>query len=276
MHTAPLLELTNATVVRDGHHLVADLTLTIHPGEHTAILGPNGSGKSSLIKLLTCEYYPVPHRTGPPPVRVLGRERWNVTELRSHLGIVSADLHHQFVDGNVSGRITGFDAVISGFFASQGLFGHQEVTDLMRQRATESLELVEALHLARKPMDAMSTGEARRILIARALVTAPSTLVLDEPTTGLDVVARQRFLSTIQRIARRAATLILVTHHTEEIIPEINRVILMQRGRIAVDGTRQQVLTSEQLSRAFEADLTVREVAGFYTVQLDSSHLLVQ
>src|SRR5579859_3745335 len=186
----PLLELSNATVIKDSTTILHQLTLTIHDGEHTAILGPNGSGKSSLLKLLTHHYYAVHTQEQLMPVRVFGKERWNIFELRSLLGIVSSDLHHSFINGNVTGTITGRDAVISGFFASQGLFGHQQVSADMQHRADQLLEQLGIEQLGPKGLDTMSTGEARRILIARALVTAPRALILDEPTTGLDLVAQ--------------------------------------------------------------------------------------
>src|SRR6185295_9216835 len=130
----------------------------------------------------------------PPPIRLFGRDRWNVFELRAQLGIVSADLHDRFVHGNSSGTITGVDAVVSGFFASQGVFAHQRVTAGMRRQAIDALESVGVGHLAAATLDTMSTGEARRVLIARALVHKPIALVLDEPTRGLDLVAHHAFM----------------------------------------------------------------------------------
>ena len=125
---APLLEINDASVVLGGNRILDGLTLTIRAGEHTAILGPNGAGKSTLMKLLTLQVYPFASANGTPPIRVFGRDRWDVFDLRAQLGIVSADLHDRFVHGNAAGVITGHDAVLSGFFASQGLFSHSRVT----------------------------------------------------------------------------------------------------------------------------------------------------
>ena len=259
----PLLELNQATVVKNGVRVLDALSMTIAEGEHTAILGPNGAGKTALIHLLTHDHYPLA-REGESPVRVLGRDRWNVSELRSSLGIVTSDLHHQFIEGHSAGRIRGLDAVVSGLFATRGFLHGLSVTDAMREQAKASLARVEAAHLADRRLDEMSTGEARRILIARALVTEPRALVLDEPTTGLDIVARGRFLSFTRRIAQQGTTIVLITHHVEEIVPEIDRVVLLQRGRIAADGVKSAILTSERLSALFEALVTLDRVDGYY------------
>ena len=170
---------------------------------------------------------------------------WDVFELRSQLGIVSADLHQRFVAGNSEGRITGEAAVLSGFLASDGILRYGVVTDQMRRQAAEALDRMGAGHLARRWLDEMSSGEARRVLLARALVTSPRALVLDEPTTGLDLVARHDFMERVRQIARDGTTLILITHHIDEIVPEIERVILLREGRIAATGPKGSVLTAD-------------------------------
>ena len=223
-------------MVKNRTRVLDRINLTIREGEHTAILGPNGAGKSSLIRLIAHLDYPLAHPDGRPPLLILGEELWNVFELRSQLGIVSADLQNSILCGTLPGRTRGLDAVLSGFFASYGVFGHHQVTPAMRTRAHHTLDLMEAAHLAEAFIEAMSTGEVRRIMIARALVPAPRALLLDEPTTGLDLMARHRLLTTLRNLARQGKTIILVTHHIEEIFPEINRVVLLQHGRVMLDG----------------------------------------
>jgi iron complex transport system ATP-binding protein len=261
-----LIELDHATVVLGGARVLDDLTLTICSGEHTAIFGPNGAGKSTLMKLLALELYPLPGEHGASPIRVFGRERWNVFELRSQLGMVSSDLHDRFTRGNTRGAITARDAVVSGFLASQGLFDHHLVSDAMRQAADEALETMGAAHLADATLDTMSTGEARRVLIARALAHKPRALVLDEPTRGLDLVARHHFMERVRGVARAGTTILLVTHHVDEIIPEIERVILLQDGRIAGDGPKSTILAGDLLSRVFRAPLVVDQRNAYYHV----------
>src|SRR5688500_9411936 len=212
----PVLELITATVKKGDATVLHALSLKICTGEHTAILDPNGAGKSILLRLLTHEERALPLPDDTSPVRVFGDDRWNVFELRPQLGIVSADLHQRFVGGNSEGRITGLTAVVSGFVASQGILRYSSITGDMRRRAVEAVKKMGASPLAQRRMNEMSSGEARRVLLARALVTDPRALVLDEPTTGLDVVGRQQFMERVRTIARGGTTLILVTHHVEE------------------------------------------------------------
>jgi iron complex transport system ATP-binding protein len=265
---APFLELADASVILGETRVLDRLTLTIHVGEHTAILGRNGAGKSTLIKLLTLQQYPLATGGDASPIRVFGQDRWDVFELRSRLGIVSADLHDRFVHGNSNGVLTGLDAVVSGFFATYGVFAHQRVTEPMRRDAMDALERVDAGRLARATLDTMSTGEARRVLIARALVHNPTALVLDEPTRGLDLVSRHHFMERVRTIAQEGTTILLVTHHVDEIIPEITRVILLRRGRIAFDGAKAEILTAECLSHAFDAPLSVEQRDGYFHVRV--------
>ncbi|MGA7578526.1 MAG: ABC transporter ATP-binding protein [Desulfobaccales bacterium] len=261
----PLLQIQDATLIKNGKCLLDSLTLKVMEGEHTAILGPNGAGKSALIRLITYQEYPLAHADATTTLSIFGQTLWNVFELRSILGIVSTDLHLSFLRGTLPGRTRGLDAVLSGFFASYGLFDHHRVTAPMRDRALKALAMIEAGHLADKFIEEMSTGEARRILIARALVSDPRALMLDEPTAGLDLLARYRFLSALRKIARNGKTIILATHNIEEIFPEIDRIILIRHGRVLLDGPKKAVLTSGNLSAMFGAPIQVRESQGYYT-----------
>jgi iron complex transport system ATP-binding protein len=272
----PLVELHQASVVIDGARILDSLTLTIAPGEHTAILGPNGAGKSTLMKLLALEIYPLTLSSskGEPPIRLFGRERWDVSELRTQMGIVSADIHDRFVHGNSNGAISALDAALSGFFATQGVFGHQTVTRAMRAAAADALERMGVAHLARVTLDRMSTGEARRVLIARALVHQPRLLVLDEPTRGLDLVARHQFMERVRGIARQGTTLLLVTHYVDEIIPEVQRVILLDRGRSVADGPKAEVMTADALSALFGAPVALVAHDGYFTARVTLSSQL--
>lgn len=261
---APILELNAATVVKDDRPVLKDLTLAIREGEHTAILGPNGAGKSLLVGLLTHAERPLARDDGPPPVRVFGKDDWDVFDLRHLLGIVSTHLHVRFVAGNTEGRIRADAAVLSAFLASYGILRYGTVTAEMHAKTAAALEAVGAAHLASRWLDELSSGEARRVMLARVLVTDPRALVLDEPTSGLDLAARHAFMERVRAIARAGTTIILVTHHLEEIIPEIGRVVLLRAGRIAGDGPTAEMLTPARLSDLFETRVAVDRADGYH------------
>lgn len=258
---APLFELDRATVVRGATRVLHDLSLTIPLGQHTAILGPNGCGKSTFIKLINRELYPLA-REGEAPVKVFGLRRWNVSQLRNRLGLVTSDLTR---DLQQMPQLRVEDAVVSGYFSSFVLPPHRQVDADMRACARRALEHVHAAALADRQVAELSTGEMRRVLIARALVHQPEALLLDEPTAGLDLVARQHFLDLMRTLAQRGITLVLVTHHIEEIIPEIDRVLLLRDGALQADGDRASTLTDAQLSQAFGGQVRVRREGDFYS-----------
>ena len=181
---------------------------------------------------------------------------------------MTGDLDATFGLSTSGGRVSGLDTAVSGFFGSHGVFSHHDVTTAMRDQAREALKRVEAPHLAAKPLNEMSTGERRRVLIARALVTRPDALVLDEPTTGLDLVARHRFMETVRRLMREGTTLILITHHVDEIVPETKRVVLLRDGQVSYDGTPEDALTPVHLSQTFGANLTVERAGDYYHVRV--------
>lgn len=233
------------------------ITLSIGAGEHIAILGPNGSGKSTLIKTITRECYPL--LTPGSYLRILGREFWNIFELRPLLGIVSNDLL-QACNRDFSGA----EIVLSGFFSSVGIWPHHHVTRKMEEKTREILSLLEIPHLADRRMSELSSGEARRVLIGRALVHDPMALVLDEPTASLDLHATYELQSILRKIAAAGTGLIMVTHHLHDIIPEIDRVILLKEGRVFADGPKGQLLTAEALSHLFGGTFEVVKRDGYY------------
>ena len=244
------LELREVNVARGERVVLYDVNLTIRTGEHVAILGPNGCGKSTLIMAISCQVYPMV-RPGMV-VRILGRERWDLTQLRQHFGVVAADL-----PGERTAVTTGLDAVTAGFFSASTLWPNLHVTKQMRDRSWEALERMEATHLARQLVGEMSAGEKRRIVIARALVHRPKQLLLDEPSNALDLAAQRELRETMRRLAREGTGLVLVTHHLGDILPEIERVILMRGGRIVGDGPRAELLTEPRLSELFNTPVRI-------------------
>jgi iron complex transport system ATP-binding protein len=263
----PLIELDRATVLRGARPALHAISFRIASGQHTAILGPNGCGKSTFVKLIHRELYPLA-RPGSAPVRVLGQERWDVFALRAQLGLVSADVQRDlFAAPDLSAE----GAVLSGFFASRRAPAAGEVSADMRERAADALAAVGAAHLQRRAVAELSTGEARRVLIARALAHAPRALLLDEPTAGLDIAARHRFLDMLQALAEAGTGLVLVTHHVEEIVAPIERVIMLREGQVFADGEPQAVLTSPRLSALYGIALRLRGGRGAYRLEADEN-----
>jgi iron complex transport system ATP-binding protein len=243
------LDLRNVNVARGDRVVLHDVSLAIRAGEHVAILGPNGCGKSTLILTMTCQLYPIVQPG--MQVSIFGRERWDLTQLRQHFGVVAAGLFGGEFPGERTAVTTGRDAVIAGFFSASTLWPNLHVTDEMRQRAQEALERMDAQHLAGQLMGEMSAGEKRRILIARALVHRPRQLLLDEPSNALDLAAQRELRETLRRLASEGTGLVLVTHYLGDILPEIDRIILMRDGRIVADGSRRELLTETRLSELF-------------------------
>jgi len=244
------LELRGVNVARGERVVLHDVNLTIGTGEHVAILGPNGCGKSTLIMAMTCQVYPMVRPE--MRVRIFGRERWDLTELRRHFGVVGAEL-----PGERTAVTTGIDAVTAGFFSASTLWPNLHVTPEMRERSWEALERMEATHLAQQLVGEMSAGEKRRIVIARALVHRPKQLLLDEPSNALDLAAQRELRETLRRLAQEGTGLVLVTHHLGDILPEVERVILMRAGRIVGDGPREELLTEPRLSELFGAPVRI-------------------
>jgi iron complex transport system ATP-binding protein len=249
------MELRHVNVARGERVVLQDVNLKIRTGEHVAILGPNGCGKSTLILTMSCQIYPI-FRHGMR-VRIFGRERWDLTELRQHFGVVAPGLMGTELPGEKTATTTGLNAVIAGFFSASTLWPNLHVTKEMRERAVEALERMDALHLAGRLVGEMSAGEKRRVLIARALVHRPRQLLLDEPSNALDLAAQRELREILRRLACEGTGLLLVTHDLRDILPEIERVILMRGGRILGDGPRAELLTETRLSDLFNTPVRI-------------------
>jgi iron complex transport system ATP-binding protein len=254
---APLLALNHVTVMRGERAALNDVTLKIGSGEHVCILGPNGCGKSTLIKTITRECYPLANEGSS--ISILGKERWNIFELRSLLGIVSPDLLAMCTTDS-----TGRDVVLSGFFSSTRIFPHHEPSLDLLARSNAALKRLGISHLADRSVAHMSSGEAKRTLIARALVHEPQTLLFDEPSNALDVAAQMQLRDTMRELAQSGLGILLVTHHVAEIIPEIERVVLLRDGQIVADGPKEEMLTATHLSDLFNTRVQIGTHENYY------------
>ena len=256
---ARLIDIRNATIWRGGTCVFEDLNLVIDQHERVAILGPNGSGKTTLLKTLNRELYPV--AKAGSSVRILGLERWNVWQLRKHIGVVSHDLHQRYTQ-----TLSALEVVVSGFFSSIGVHGTlaSRVTQEQLDSAVATMEQLGVASLRDTPLKGMSTGQQRRCFLARALVHRPDTLILDEPTAGLDFAASFDYLERLWGLARDGRNIVIVTHHLNEIPPEVDRIVLLKAGVVAADGPKSDVLTAERLSQVYETRIRVAEIDGYY------------
>jgi iron complex transport system ATP-binding protein len=256
-HQKEFLRMEHVNVARGETVVLHDINLSIQTGEHVAVLGPNGCGKSTLIKTITCECYPI--FTPEMHCCLIGRERWDVSQLRQHLGIVSADM-----PGERTPVSKGRDVVAAGFFSASTIWPNLHITEEMRKRAQEAMALMEATHLADKLVGEMSAGEQRRIMIARALVHKPEMLLLDEPSNALDIAAQRELRETLRVVAQQGTGIIMVTHHLADILPEIDRVIMMRGGRIVADGPKAELITAERLRELFGVEVTLTQREGYW------------
>jgi iron complex transport system ATP-binding protein len=245
-----VLQLENVSLKRDGKWILQDINWHIERGEHWALLGLNGAGKTAILNLLNAYYFPTNGK-----VTVLGKEFGKTylgERLRKQIGFVSSSLQEKFHPGD-----NAFEVVLSGAFASIGLY--ETPTDEMRKKATGMLEDLGCIEYANRNYETLSQGEKQRVLIARALMSEPSLLILDEPTNGLDFIAREKLLESIERIAKNpdTPTMVYVTHHVEEILPIFNKTLLLKEGQVFATGNTSEMITSEQLSQFFNLSVSV-------------------
>lgn len=257
-----IIDFENIYVSYDLKPVLENITLKINKNEHWAILGSNGSGKSTLIKLISTDLYP--NTKFSFKKSIFGQERWSIFELKRNLGIITNDLHNYFeIHGNT---LTASEVILSGYFSTIGVFDHQNFTQEQQGKVLEVLEFLEILELKDKQVNQMSTGELRRCIIGRALIHDPKAFILDEPTVGLDIKAQYSFIRLIQKLSSKAS-IILVTHHIEEIFPEISHVALMYKKTIFKQGEKDEILNSKNLSDIFEIKIDLQKENERYYIR---------
>ena len=255
-----LIDFQNVNIVRNGRIALDDMSLTIEHGQNTAVLGPNGCGKSTFVKTISGDLRAF---GGTGTIQVGGLSRWNLFELRKILGVVSNELQVLCAK-----EVPALDVVVSGFFGSYGELRPYEVTSEQREKSLELLQFLDADHLANRWVTELSSGEGRRILLARALVHDPSALLLDEPTTSLDIKSSGLLMNTLRKVTEKGTDLVLVTHHVEEIIPEIHRVVLLKEGKVFRDGPTEVVLTEKNLAELYESKVRLERRYEMYHAQI--------
>lgn len=256
---APFLLLRDADVRRNGKSILKIDSLSIPEGESVALLGPNGSGKTTFVNLVTREVFPL-HRDIAPVV-YRGNERVSLEQVRHEVGIVSASMQKQ-----VSVHLKALDVVVGGVFGTLGIHKRFTPTEAHRQAALDAMEQFGIADLAERDMLTLSSGQARRVLIARALVANPDVVVFDEPCTGLDPEGMYHVRKSMRKMAQTGHAIMLVTHYLEDIVPEIGRVILIEDGQVFGAGTKDEMLTSQNMQSLFHIPAEVAEKDGYYSL----------
>jgi iron complex transport system ATP-binding protein len=254
------LAVNELRVERGGTTILDGVSWRVERGQHWVILGANGSGKTSLLSALTGYLTP-----SAGEISLLGKNYGHADwrELRKQIGLVSSAVRQMMADDEPA-----LETVASGKYAMIDFWGRLTRADKIRAR--QILRRIECAHLAERPWRVLSQGERQRALIGRALMARPRVLILDEPCAGLDPAAREHFLHFLQRLgkSKNAPTLVLVTHHVEEIMPVFSHVLIMKNGSVLVAGEKSEMLKTGMLSRAFNARARLQTKAGRYTMRV--------
>lgn len=258
--TQELLRLHDAKVKMDGRVILDVDDFVINQGERIVVLGPNGSGKSTLIKLLTKEIEPVWRET--PPVLFMGQPDPSEETLIETVGLVSTDVQERMMVHR-----TVFDIVLGGFFGSVGVPFHIGASDEQVEQARKAIREIGIPSLSERDMLTLSTGQARRALIARALINGPALLIFDEPTSGLDPEGAWNMRQSLSALAKAGHTILVITHNVSDIMPEFDRVVMLQDAHIVADGPKEEVLTTQKLRHLFGVPITLVETDGRYHLQ---------
>ena len=242
-----MIRLERIRFIRDGRVILDDVNLHIRKGEHWVILGRNGSGKTTILELITGYLFP-----SSGTVRVLGHEYGTVDlrEIRKRIGYISQSLLEK-----MTLRDPVWEAVATGEYGY--LRFYHEIPEDVKRKALAMLEKVGLLHVKDQPLGTLSQGERKKIMLARALMTDPSILILDEPCSGLDLYERERLLADIDAIGRQNINIVYVTHHIEEIVPAFTHIALIDEGRILAQGDKNRVLTPELLRDAYQVNVQI-------------------
>ena len=256
----PFLRLNNAIVKRSGKTILKVGSFELAEGESMALLGPNGAGKSTFIKLITREILPL--YQDEPPVLFRGNARATLEDVRKCLGIVSSTMQDQ-----ITVHMPAIEVVAGGLFGSLGVPKRVNASEDDYARCRKTMETLGVASIAERDVMTLSTGQARRVLFARALVHDPDVVVLDEPCTGLDPQGMHYVRKSMRAIAQSGRAILLVTHYAEDIIPEIERLLLIKDGSVHADGSKEELLTNDAMSSLFDVPMSVAEVTpGHYSL----------
>ncbi|MDR3282864.1 MAG: ATP-binding cassette domain-containing protein [Candidatus Methanoplasma sp.] len=257
------LEMRSVSVVRDGSRILDSVDLDIEEGESAVVLGRNGSGKTTLMKLVRGDVSPYYDEDSPTVMRIFGEDNWNIFDLRNRIGIVSMDLQLLFRND-----ISVHEMIASGFFGSLDVFRGMSVTEAMERKTSAAAYAMGIDGLLERKTESLSLGEMRRALIARALVTDPRTLVLDEPMTGLDIVMASKFRQMFDMLIESGVSIVMTTHDLADIPKKVDRIIMMNDGKIFADGRKGALLTSKTMTELYGEPIKVDSDKGVYRMHV--------
>jgi iron complex transport system ATP-binding protein len=255
-----ILFVERLRIVRGGTVILHDVDWHVERGQHWAVLGANGSGKTSLLSALTGYLMPTAGKISLLG-KIYGESDWR--ELRKKIGLVSSSVRQMMADEEPA-----LETVASGKYAMIDFWGRLTRTE--KAQALKLLRQVECEYLVERPWRVLSQGERQRVLIGRALMAKPRVLILDEPCAGLDPAAREHFLQFLQRLGaqKNSPTLVLVTHHVEEIMPVFSHLLVLKGGRVLATGKKADVLNSKNLSAAFATRIQLQQTGSRYTLKV--------
>ncbi|MGD1819735.1 MAG: ABC transporter ATP-binding protein [Pleomorphochaeta sp.] len=253
-----LITIENASIRRKNKIILDNVSFKIKKGEHIAILGPNGAGKSTLLNICSMEIHPLWSEN----LKIVRFNKENISkeDLRKHIGVVS-----QVIFQMCNTTYTVQDVVASGIFSSIGFDFHHNVTKDNWDMTYHTLEENYCSHLKDKTMKSLSTGEAQRVLLSRALVHNPDLLLLDEAATGLDFPSRSHYRDALKNAINKGKTIVMITHELSQILPEINKIVLMKNGKIYKVGTKEELLNEQTLSDLYDQRVYVAKQDGIYS-----------
>ena len=256
MTTDAWLDLRNVDAWLGDRPVLHDLSLQLTLGQSATVLGPNGAGKSSLIKLIDRSLYPIVRPNSH--LRLFGSDTVNLWKLRGRLGVVSSELEQR-----LHRRTPVDEVVVSSFFGAMRLGRDQEPSPQQWDQARDLLDQLKLNGVRERCYGELSDGQRRRLLIARALVHQPEVLVLDEPSRALDLQACHQLLTILRSLIKGGTTVLQVTHRVDTIVPEMQRVLFLNEGRLVGDGSKTEMLRPQELSELFKTPLDVVEANGF-------------
>ena len=256
MTNSKWLELKNITISYSQKNIINDINLSLETGQNTVLIGANGSGKSTLIKTITRFKHPIHKKNSY--LKLFNSTNISIWELRSKIGFVCTEL-----DLRMKHNMTITDIIMSGLQGTFGLLNKEIITSEQNKRLAKVMNMLN-IDVSSKYYCELSDGQKRKVLLARSLINQPVVLILDEPTTMLDLKSRYSFLNDLRQLSKENVTIFYTTNNIETIIPEISRIIFLKNGNIIADGEPSNVMTAENISNLYDYNLNIINKDGFW------------